>query len=301
MRNLTIALILTMCSLRAHSQAVYTFDDLIVDQPLENQDGWRRSAGGNGTPSVIQDGDSPAISGTFKTAVRQSGGSFDFASECDADAIRLTFDVHYLVTTGNVSIQVYLYEDNNGDFVLNSGEGVCGYGLARNSTSIPTLQLQLVGSPVLNSDISNRVATGDRLTLRAELVQDENGTISSVLSLLNHSDPSPVWQTILTGDTLPEATSKRLSEVDSIQVRFDSGSAKIDNIEIVSLPVEPTPCALADMNHDGTTTAADFSSWVGCFNLGLGFPGCANADQNQDGILSPADFSSWVANYNSCQ
>ncbi|MCA9273196.1 MAG: hypothetical protein KDA31_09140 [Phycisphaerales bacterium] len=54
-----------------------------------------------------------------------------------------------------------------------------------------------------------------------------------------------------------------------------------------------TPPCLADTNHDGQVTPADFSAWVAAFNQ-MG-PEC---DQNGDGLCSPADFSAWVANFN---
>jgi len=53
------------------------------------------------------------------------------------------------------------------------------------------------------------------------------------------------------------------------------------------------PICLADTNHDGAVTPADFSAWVAAFNTQA--PEC---DQNGDGICSPADFSAWVANFN---
>jgi cytochrome c peroxidase len=53
-----------------------------------------------------------------------------------------------------------------------------------------------------------------------------------------------------------------------------------------------TPC-LADTNHDGLVTPADFSAWVAAFNASA--PEC---DQNSDGTCTPADFSAWVANFN---
>ncbi|MFI4894420.1 MAG: GC-type dockerin domain-anchored protein [Phycisphaerales bacterium JB058] len=55
---------------------------------------------------------------------------------------------------------------------------------------------------------------------------------------------------------------------------------------------EPAEC-LADTNHDGIVSPADFSAWVAAFNTQA--PEC---DQNGDGVCSPADFSAWVANYN---
>ena len=54
----------------------------------------------------------------------------------------------------------------------------------------------------------------------------------------------------------------------------------------------PSTC-LADTNHDGEVTPADFSAWVAAFNTQA--PEC---DQNGDGTCSPADFSAWVANFN---
>jgi len=54
----------------------------------------------------------------------------------------------------------------------------------------------------------------------------------------------------------------------------------------------PSDC-LADTNHDGVVSPADFSAWVAAFNTMA--PEC---DQNGDGMCSPADFSAWVANFN---
>ena len=53
-----------------------------------------------------------------------------------------------------------------------------------------------------------------------------------------------------------------------------------------------TPC-LADTNHDGLVTPADFSSWIAAFNTQA-----SECDQNGDGSCTPADFSAWVANFN---
>jgi len=56
----------------------------------------------------------------------------------------------------------------------------------------------------------------------------------------------------------------------------------------------PDICScLADTNHDGIVSPADFSAWVAAFNAMA--PEC---DQNGDGSCTPADFSAWVANYN---
>ncbi len=52
------------------------------------------------------------------------------------------------------------------------------------------------------------------------------------------------------------------------------------------------PC-LADVNHDGKVTPADFTAWVAAFNANA--PEC---DQNSDGMCTPADFNAWITNFN---
>jgi len=54
-----------------------------------------------------------------------------------------------------------------------------------------------------------------------------------------------------------------------------------------------TPRCLADTNHDGILTPADFTAWIAAFNSQS--PEC---DQNGDGSCTPADFTAWIANYN---
>ncbi|HED54164.1 MAG TPA: hypothetical protein ENJ00_08180 [Phycisphaerales bacterium] len=55
---------------------------------------------------------------------------------------------------------------------------------------------------------------------------------------------------------------------------------------------EPVVC-LADTNHDGMVTPADFTAWIAAFNADA--PEC---DQNTDGQCTPADFTAWIANFN---
>lgn len=50
---------------------------------------------------------------------------------------------------------------------------------------------------------------------------------------------------------------------------------------------------LADTNLDGQLTPADFTAWIGAFNI-LGL----QCDQNGDAMCTPADFTAWIANYN---
>ena len=57
-------------------------------------------------------------------------------------------------------------------------------------------------------------------------------------------------------------------------------------------PCETDTC-IADTNHDGALTPADFTAWIAAFNSQA--PEC---DQNGDGSCSPADFTAWIANYN---
>ncbi len=51
---------------------------------------------------------------------------------------------------------------------------------------------------------------------------------------------------------------------------------------------------LADVNHDGSVTPADFTAWINAFNNNI-LPEC---DQNCDSACTPTDFTAWIANYN---
>ncbi|HED54157.1 MAG TPA: hypothetical protein ENJ00_08145 [Phycisphaerales bacterium] len=67
-----------------------------------------------------------------------------------------------------------------------------------------------------------------------------------------------------------------------------SGTATV----VASGPVPPPVC-LADTNHDGVLTPADFTSWIAAFNSGA-----SECDQNGDGSCDPTDFTAWIANFN---
>ena len=57
---------------------------------------------------------------------------------------------------------------------------------------------------------------------------------------------------------------------------------------------QPPPfVCLADVNHDGSLTPADFTAWIAAFNANA--PEC---DQNGDGSCDPTDFTAWIANFN---
>jgi len=64
----------------------------------------------------------------------------------------------------------------------------------------------------------------------------------------------------------------------------DSGSARV---------ITGGPRWCADQNRDWQVTPADFSAWIGNFNV-MNFL----ADVNQDGFVTPADFSAWIAAFN---
>ena len=51
--------------------------------------------------------------------------------------------------------------------------------------------------------------------------------------------------------------------------------------------------SIADTNHDGTLTPADFTAWIALYHSQD-----ALCDQNNDGLCSPANFTAWIANYN---
>lgn len=76
---------------------------------------------------------------------------------------------------------------------------------------------------------------------------------------------------------------------------FDQEWGNIDALEICAEIVQCDPCVLADTNHDGVVTPADFTAWINAFNNNA--PEC---DQNCDGACTPADFTAWIANYNQC-
>lgn len=207
--------------------------------------------------------------------------------------------MNYIGPFGNIAIGALFFNDADGSGLVNAGEEVVDFSISRALPIQPVPSLGFWSNDELLASISDSVASGDRIRMRADVTQFGNSLHVSVY-LLNVSRGDNGWTLLGQNDSLALHPGKSLSDIDSIQVRFDSGNSFIDNILIRRLPIVPTPCELADMNGDGDTTPADFSSWVGCFNLGLAFPGCDMADQNQDGVLSPADFSAWVSNFVSC-
>lgn len=73
-------------------------------------------------------------------------------------------------------------------------------------------------------------------------------------------------------------------------------------LRINSVPCSGIISCPADINGNGITDPADFSSFLQIFNPCLQTPvgaGCdpLRADQNYDGVVTPADFSAWVSNY----
>ncbi|HED52861.1 MAG TPA: hypothetical protein ENJ00_01495 [Phycisphaerales bacterium] len=50
---------------------------------------------------------------------------------------------------------------------------------------------------------------------------------------------------------------------------------------------------LADTNHDGMLTPADFTAWIAAFNAMA-----SECDQNGDGNCDASDFTAWIANFN---
>ena len=294
--RLGFALLVALTGAQASAQTLYTFDDL---QPggLAGQDGWVDGITGSGSPAVVSLGDGLAAQGSFKSAARGADSQFAFDGVFDSEQVIVSFDVVYDEVFGNISIQLYFYHDADGNQAFDSGEGVFGFGLARNTTSIPDLQLQFVGEDVINGDVSGLVNDGDELKLVAEVEQDQAGLLAVSLYIENFTTGSGLVP-VVAGITMPEAITERLSDIDSIQIRFDSGNSIIDNIGIDRVP---TPCEIADTNGDGVTSPTDFTFWVGCYSLGLDFAGCETADQNGDGLLTPADFTAWVGNFNQCE
>jgi endonuclease I len=67
----------------------------------------------------------------------------------------------------------------------------------------------------------------------------------------------------------------------------------VGSLLVLTFEVEIVSECLADVNHDGSVTASDFTAWINAFNNSL--PEC---DQNGDGSCTPTDFTAWITNFN---
>ena len=86
----------------------------------------------------------------------------------------------------------------------------------------------------------------------------------------------------------------RVSTYSPWEQSYYTGTGSHFDLELVTAPgYEGWVCSRADVNGDGMSSPADFSTWVSRFNADA--PGC---DQNQDGLCTPADFSAWVVAFN---
>lgn len=88
------------------------------------------------------------------------------------------------------------------------------------------------------------------------------------------------WAVAISGNTLA------ISAMSDNSLAADAGAVYMFDLGCTS------PC-VADTNHDGILSPADFSAWIAAFNAHA--PEC---DQNADGACTPADFTAWIANYN---
>ena len=90
--------------------------------------------------------------------------------------------------------------------------------------------------------------------------------------------------------------------VDEVFIEWPSGNGQrftaVAANQVIEA-VEPTANNwMADVNGDGSTSPADFTAWLVCFNNPAAAPYCGNADVNQSGTIDPADFTAWLAAFN---
>ena len=85
-------------------------------------------------------------------------------------------------------------------------------------------------------------------------------------------------------------------DLDAQHIAIGNPGAYFSNIRSGTVVVFFDSClvsCIADVNGDGSLTAADFTAWINAFNNNL--PEC---DQNGDGNCTSTDFTAWVANFN---
>ena len=237
-------------------------------------------SGAGGWARISNDGSAIADGGFNVRAAREIEGVWQvvYSGTGSSDwfgAVSLSADGQTLFAVSHDYASGYLENDHR-IVDLNTGAVVASSGFAGSGS----YQNSVVSSEV-NADGTVFVAAtwGDQANTEPEIrVYDRDLNMIDSLD----TDGSPFAM------DLSRDGSRIVVSTKSVHANtFGSGGAT----QIFDLDVAP-PC-LADVNHDGAVTPADFSAWVAAFNAMA--PEC---DQNGDDACTPADFSAWVANFN---
>lgn len=205
-----------------------------------------------------------------------------FAEDDDADALDVDWDAGF-------SRQWYFsvdHEATGGPMGLALDPGVIYQATTAGPIPVVTPRLYLGLLPGVDIDAfefvfaRSPVARRDALALLFSVDDDDPATPADESSGL---DPRMIYISFLDGNSTPLLVSPLEEDVDGITAWWRP----------IGSVVFPKPPCLADTNHDGMLTPADFSAWIIAFNMMA--PEC---DQNNDNLCTPADFSAWVANYN---
>ncbi len=146
-------------------------------------------------------------------------------------------------------------------------------------------EIGLVARGVYNGEVRSFTHVG--LT---QYQSDRSAELVSHTSLASAATPGAE----LTFTAVPAGTQERIGIDRDLDGFYDR-----DELDACADPADPasTPansaCCVADTNHDGILSPADFTAWIAAFNAQL--PEC---DQNADTLCTPADFTAWIANYN---
>ncbi len=154
-----------------------------------------------------------------------------------------------------------------------------------------------IGSQIIESNSGTLIVSG--YTASDSLVSNPFD-FDALLLELDPSDGSILDQELLDttvpGESIQRESFYRLGKDNQGRI-YASGARSVDTgtPQIVLAQYSPgfTTKCLADTNHDGVLTPADFTAWIAAFNAMA--PDC---DQNNDSACTPADFTAWIANYN---
>ncbi|MCA9273692.1 MAG: hypothetical protein KDA31_11690 [Phycisphaerales bacterium] len=237
-------------------------------------------SGAGGWARISRDGSAIADGGFNVRAAREIEGVWQVAYSGTGTtdwfgAVSLSADGQTLFAVSHDYASGYLINDHR-IVDLNTSTVIASSGF----TGSGSFQNSVVSSEV-NADGTVFVAAtwGDQANTQPEIRVYDRG-LNMIDSL--DTDGSPFAM------DLSQDGSRIVVSTKSVHANtFGNGGAT----QVYDLDVAP-PC-LADVNHDGSVTPADFSAWVAAFNTMA--PEC---DQNGDGSCTPADFSAWVANFN---
>ncbi len=151
------------------------------------------------------------------------------------------------------------------------------------------------------------VGHGTDATVRGFAIDSEDGSLTATSAFFDVGSQGSIGDMttyanllFVTDDTIETTGDTRgvlvfevaaNGAITQIGPKYDTGTPRPEGDMIVWAP--SAPACLADTNHDGMLSPADFTAWIAAFNAMA--PEC---DQNSDDACTPADFTAWIANYN---